>query len=364
MGQSVAGFHPAASKVGATQRKLDAALLKAGFSRDQSGQTAGLMVNWSGLIFYPMTTRAYFAVLVVLSATAGLYGDTITLLPTADTTLFETYPNNNLGSSLTLVAGTTARGPRARALIQFNLETNLPAGAVITSVSLQLQVTKESTLGAKNSNFELRRLLVPWGEGNKSPSGGAPASPGEATWNARFAPDVLWGQPGAAETNDYSSTVSAVVAVDQPGSYQFTSTTNLVADAQLWLDHPDVSFGWLLRSQSEDVEQTARRWASREDPVLGPKLAVEYSPPSAPFRITSIVVGTSNAVIRWTEGTPPYQLQSKISLTETNWNTISILQTNNATFPIATSQAFFRVAQGGLASPQVGLNSIARPLLR
>ena len=49
-------------------------------------------------------------------------GETLTLNPSADTTLWEANPNANEGASGTLVVGGTPRG-RARGLMRFNLDS-------------------------------------------------------------------------------------------------------------------------------------------------------------------------------------------------------------------------------------------------
>ena len=86
---------------------------------------------------------------------------TITLRPAADTTLFETFPDNNFGR-YSLVAGTTAKqGARSRALIKFAPGTNIPPGAVISSVQLTLRVNR-SPHTPEGSTFDLNRMLVDW----------------------------------------------------------------------------------------------------------------------------------------------------------------------------------------------------------
>ena len=56
--------------------------------------------------------------------------------------MFETYPDNNFGHYY-LVSGTTAKqGARSRALMKFVPGTNIPPGAIISSVQLTLQVNR------------------------------------------------------------------------------------------------------------------------------------------------------------------------------------------------------------------------------
>ena len=62
--------------------------------------------------------------------------------------------------------------------------------------------------------------------------------------------------------------------------YEFESTFDTVADLQLWLNHPENNFGWMLISQSEDTPFTARRFNSREEPFGNvPFLTVDFEVP-------------------------------------------------------------------------------------
>ena len=200
-----------------------------------------------------------------LLATLDGRADTISLRPVADTTLFETAPNNNLGHEPTLVVGTTNKGLRDRALVRFDVAGKVPAGVVVISAQLTINVVKESDITAKNSSFELRRFLVSWVEGTKTGLTGAPAR-GECTWRARSAPDTFWAQPGAAETNEYSAASTPILPISTTGTFTFHSTPALVADVQAWLDHPETNFGWLIRNDSESVAGTSAALARAKTP--------------------------------------------------------------------------------------------------
>src|SRR6185503_5923213 len=102
-----------------------------------------------------------------------------------------TYTNNNLGAVRSLAAGTTACSQRSRALIRFDLAGRVPPNALIREAWLELEVVRATSGGGGTpSNFQLHRLLRPWGEGNKVGNGatGAAAGAGEATWSARLHP--------------------------------------------------------------------------------------------------------------------------------------------------------------------------------
>ncbi|MSU20738.1 MAG: DNRLRE domain-containing protein [Pedosphaera sp.] len=117
------------------------------------------------------------------------FSASVTLQPSEDTSLFETSPDDNLGSS-DLASGTTSAGLKSRALVWFDFAGKIPANATVTSVELSFRVTKAPP-SAVTSTFGLHRVLQDWAEGTKSGSKiGAPATAGETTWNARVFPDV------------------------------------------------------------------------------------------------------------------------------------------------------------------------------
>src|SRR6476660_8457206 len=124
------------------------------------------------------------AIAMICSSVVGpllTRADSTNLNPVADTALLETNPDFNLGGTNPILAGTTANGPRSRALFRFDL-SQIPTGATINSATFTIQVTNKNGLGV-GSDFTLHRLLKSWGEGMGSFLAGAPATEGEATWN-------------------------------------------------------------------------------------------------------------------------------------------------------------------------------------
>ncbi len=275
------------------------------------------------------------------------WADQVQLSPVADTSLFEANPDNNLGAYTNLPAGATETGMRARALIRFDLTDAIPAGGTITSVSLTVTVVRTPSTGGAGSPFELRRLFQNWGEGNKGRiSTGVPASPGEATWNARFALTNLWSQPGGQASVDFSDTPSATTDVGGPGSYTFSSTSTLVRDVQSWLDDPSSNFGWILMSQSETVRGSARRFASREAPTGMPVLNVDYVAPLPALRLTGITLSGTNATLTWAGGKPPYQIRMRPNFS-VPWSLVGGPVTNTkAIVPVSGPQRCYQVFFG------------------
>lgn len=277
-------------------------------------------------------------------------GDLITNLPpVADTTLFEDAPDNNLGATATLIAGTTATGFRNRALVKFDL-AGIPANATITSAALTLNVVKAGS--GPGSTFDLHFMLQDWGEGSGTGNQGTPANTGEATWNNRFHPSTPWNSPGATADADYVATISATNFMDGAGSYTFVSTPGLVSDVQAWLNHPGNNFGWILISEDEMDLATARRIGSREDPNNTPVLTVQYTvpaPPVPPTIASAARVGDQFQFSFNAESNRSYTVQYIGALTGTNWGVLTNISPMLApanvlvSDPLTTSNRFYRV---------------------
>lgn len=215
-------------------------------------------------------------------------GETVYLTPSADTSLLENFPDHNFGGQSYFNAGTTQNYTKNRGLLRFDLLGQVPVGATINSVTLTLEVVGEPAEPGTPSNFTLQRMLVGWGEGNKSgqpPQLGAPATIGEANWNERFAfQSSAWAAPGGLAGVDFNATLSgeSYIYGENFSPYLFDTSPGMVGDLQSWLDHPESNFGWMLLSQSEDRNFTARRFASREDPFSPPQLAIDFTPVPEP----------------------------------------------------------------------------------
>jgi hypothetical protein len=275
--------------------------------------------------------------------------DTLTNRPSADTTLFDAEPDNNLGAT-DLTSGSTGASLRSRALIQFDLDGTMPSEATANSVTLTLTVTRQPP-GGVDSNYRLFRLLQPWGEGDKTGVHGAPADLGEATWNDRFAFEAggNWSIPGAGSPTDFSSVLSASAFTDGEGRLKFASTSNLVEDVRFWLNNPTKNYGWILISDAEDVPQTVTHFGSREDPTNAPILVVD-STPAQPPRINRFAIATNSFVLAFNaQAQQSYMVQYLASLSTTNWQTLTNITAPTVAAnvvvsdPISCTQRFYRV---------------------
>ena len=273
-------------------------------------------------------------ILAAITLASRVCGDSVTLAPCADTSLFENEPNNNLGASVSLVSGANSSGFRSRELMQFSFTNQIPSNAIIQSVTLTVNVvTVPGGGGGTASVFDMHRLLVSWTEGTGTGNMGSPANPGETTWNYRFYPDTGWTIPGGQISNDFSAVVSAALLWDTIGTYTYASTSNLVTDVQEWVANPGTNFGWMFISESENVMQTARRIGAREDTNTAPSLVVQYTVPAS-LIIQNVEV--AGGAIQFNFSAPAGQacaVQYKNSLSAGSWLTL----TNIAAQPAATN---------------------------
>lgn len=282
--------------------------------------------------------------------------ETIQLPCVADTTLFESSPNDNMGGWTHVAVGTTgSQGDRTRnrGLYRFNPAAALPAGATVLSAQLKLAVTGQPTTGAVGSTFELHRVLQDWGEGVQLGDRGFPAAAGEATWNWRFAPNDQsaggqpWNAPGGAAGIDFATDASAAKAVTGLASYTFGPSTALAADVQGWLGHPGQNFGWLLLTQKEDTAKTARRFGSREDADHAPMLIIDYT---LPLRLTDPQLAGGGFQFSFAAGAGrSYSVETNGSLNANGWGVLTNLPTpaRDTNFVVSDSpggaRQFYRV---------------------
>ena len=165
----------------------------------------------------------------------------VMLTPSKDNTLYETSNgafSNGAGSYI--FAGTTASGVVRRAVLSFDMASQVPAGATITQLTLTMQMNRPR---GGNSDVALHRLLADWGEGTSAASanegGGVASSTGDATWIHRSFSDQNWQTPGG----DFSPTPSGTRLVSGIGSYTWNSTAQMASDVQACLDDGSANFG-------------------------------------------------------------------------------------------------------------------------
>jgi len=206
-----------------------------------------------------------------------LNGQTVmTFKPSKDNTLFfSTDGNASNGAGPHFFVGTIRTGNIRRGILAFDVSA-IPQGALVTEVTLTMKVSNAQG-GAQD--IGLYRVPADWGEAGSMATGPglgqpAPAQTGDATWLHRFFNSASWTFPGG----DFSFTMSASQSVTGTGSYTWGSTSEMIADGQLWVDNPDTNFGWIVMG-NEGANQTAKRFDSKEHPTEAsrPVLTVTYT---------------------------------------------------------------------------------------
>lgn len=194
-----------------------------------------------------------------------------------DNTLYENLNGDySNGQGEYFFAGTNAGNLRRRAVLMFDLVGLVPAGGVVSNVTLKLRSTQS---GGPSRNVRLHRLTAEWGEGTSDASGdessGAPSATADATWKHTMYPVANWATLGG----DFSPTVSATASIGDEGVYAWTSA-QMQTDLLAWLANPSSNYGWELIGD-ETAFATAKRFASRQaiDPSLRPRLEITYTIP-------------------------------------------------------------------------------------
>ena len=214
---------------------------------------------------------------------------TLQLEPVKDGVLYEDASGTTAnGAGEFLLAGRTnqATGSRRRSLLQFDFNA-LPAGALITSASLQLHLVTVTTADLAVS---LHRVATPWTAGTANPTGnessGAAALTGDNTWLHASFPGTLWTTPGG----DHAATPSAAVTVSSTAGFFTWNSPGLAADVQQWLELPATNAGWILRGD-EVSPQTAKRFDSADSPTADwrPRLTLTYGIIPEPSAVTLLL---------------------------------------------------------------------------
>jgi len=215
-----------------------------------------------------------------LTLSTAVISETLQVNPVKDNTLYETNfadVSNALGQySFIGRTGNNADAKLRRAVVKFDVSV-IPANSVINSVSVSFTISKVPP-AANSASANLHLLLSDWGEGTSLATGsqgsGIAAQTNDATWAHTFFDTQFWTNPGG----DYSQTTSATAnyGTNNGEIIDFSSTNDLIADVQLWVDTPANNFGWIVLGDEVTV-QNSRRLNTREHATTKPVLIIDYT---------------------------------------------------------------------------------------
>jgi hypothetical protein len=248
---------------------------------------------------------ALLALTALTPVTSTAKADSITLGASRDATIYQNDPNNSNGAGFTMFAGDNGMNSPRRALLDFDIAGNVPAGSTITSVELTLVLQGVAGTDSTPRTISLHSLLADWGEGTTGAGMGGggtgqgfPANAGDATWSQNHFGVSAWTNAGG----DFSATASASAVVSQTldSAYTWGSTAAMVSDVQNWLDSPGSNFGWLM-SGDEAGTQTFRQFYTREEanPAFRPELLIDFTPASVPEPSTLVLAGIGVLIGTW-----------------------------------------------------------------
>jgi hypothetical protein len=252
---------------------------------------------------------AAVAGLSMLAAGHELHAATVNLPAVQNASLLggaDATNNASLGEPGMFV-GTDGQDNPKRGLIEFNIAGNIPAGATITSVQLQLTVGQIAGSGGGGSSGGVTISLFDeaqaWGQptnvvGATSFGGhghGAAPATGDATWNYAFFNATPWQIAGG----DWTSSLSTIASASSNGTPATVtwSSAAMVSDVQNWLNNPSTNNGWLLKN-SDEVDATdflafwgAQGAANNNNPAIAPDLMVTYTPIPEPSSVLLLAIG-------------------------------------------------------------------------
>ncbi len=159
-----------------------------------------------------------------------------------------------------------------RGLIEYSLP-EIPQGATVTRVSLDIRQSRVRKEGRKEATLEVFRVNSSWSEGSgadpeKNAACGGGSTPSGVNWNNQ--PDA---QASPSATASLPSTDNFNVQMDTADG---SLNSGLLADVQAWVDG-EANNGWLFAVREETVADNARlmrpggltvEWTLDEEPTF------------------------------------------------------------------------------------------------
>ena len=215
-------------------------------------------------------TIAFLLVFALLQSIS--FGDTASLTPSKDNTMFQDSNSLSNGKGPFLFTGLINNNFKRRGLVAFDL-SSIPSNATVTAASFSMFMTKMGPISP--GDISIKKVLQNWGEGNSnsgSPGGhGAPAQTNDATWANTFFNTAFWTTPGG----DFSPTPSATTFVNAEMVTYVWTGTGVIADVQSWVSNSATNFGWVIIGNEVDLGSAAK-FNTRENAANKPRLDITY----------------------------------------------------------------------------------------
>jgi hypothetical protein len=252
-----------------------------------------MLKSWKSLFF-----------VAVIAASAAARANVVDIPAAQDATLLggaDAAANKSL-SDPGIFVGTDGQDNPKRGLIEFDIASALPAGAAISSATMQLVLGQVGGSGGGSGSGSSQTVSLydetqAWGQptniaGATSFAGaghGDNPATGDATWNDAFYSSTSWTAAGGDYVSGASDRGDASVGTSLT-TYSWSSSA-MVADVQNWLDNPSSNFGWLLKNADETDSADFRAFWSAQGAAN--YLAANPSNPlgvAAPVLIVTYVV--------------------------------------------------------------------------
>lgn len=227
------------------------------------------MGSWTFENYYDWIFRTY--------SSSGSTPQTVSLSPTKDNTIYSENTGNSNGAGEYLIAGTDWFPHYRRALLEFNIASQIPKYSTVNSVGLSMYCSH--AYNSNGYNVNLHMLIDEWGESSSDAPDieetGISAATGDATWDYAYYPTDPW-MPGA----DFGASLASTWVTVQDAGYSW-NTAPMRDNVQQWLDHPGTNHGWILLGD-EGLGNTAKWFNSRNSLNTGtrPLLTVTYTEPT------------------------------------------------------------------------------------
>ncbi|MGV6858953.1 MAG: DUF4347 domain-containing protein, partial [bacterium] len=182
---------------------------------------------------------------------------------TQDTEIQQGSASTSFGNATSINVDLDNGSGVAQGLIRFDDlfgsgNSQIPAGATITSASLELQVTGPSAAAA---NISLHQMLTDWDE--------------SSTWNSLS---------GGVSTDDVEAKSTADGSVPTPDTTGTITVTGLESSVQAWANGQNPNYGWLINTDNSDGWDF--RSSEYATPNLRPRLVVTYTAPPTDIKLT------------------------------------------------------------------------------